>query len=320
MSAGFVRTTIIGALVLLLLPAMLGKYPLFILTVALVYSVSTLGLNLAAGYGGQHSFGHGAFMLAGAYAVAIGTGKWAIPFPAALLIGVVVAAVLGAMVGIPSIRLVGFALAIVSFAFGVTAHSLIKASDYTGGPTGLFVPALPVLGLDFRKPWPLYYLTVALFLAGLIIAESIATSRTGRALRSVAQSEIVSQALGINPLRYKLIVFVTSAVYGAVSGGLLAASAGYVAPETYGPDLSIFMFAAIVIGGMGSQAGAILGAFFIGLIPELTQASRETSEILFAIVFAAAATLAPDGLWGLGARFRRRASAPAAAQVAKGGA
>jgi branched-chain amino acid transport system permease protein len=305
---GFVVTLVIAAAVLLVLPVGLGKYPLFILNVALIYSVSTLGLNLAAGYGGQHSFGHGAFMLAGAYAVAVGTGKWALSFPLALLLGVVAAAVLGGMVGVPSIRLVGFALAIVSFGFGVTAYSLIKAWDYTGGPTGLFVPALPVLGLDFRKPWPLYYLTVVLFVVALVIAESIASSRTGRALRSVAQSEIVSQALGIDPLRYKLLVFVMSAIYGAVAGGLLAASAGYVAPETYGPDLSIFMFAAIIIGGIGSQAGAILGAFFISLIPELTQASRETSEILFAVVFALVATLAPEGLWGLWARLLRRAT------------
>jgi branched-chain amino acid transport system permease protein len=295
----FGQLTVLAAIVLALVPLGVGKYPLFVLTVALVYSISTLGLNLAAGYGGQHSFGHGAFMLAGAYAVAIGCGKWALPFPAALLLGVVLAAILGIMVGLPAIRLVGFALAIVSFAFGVTAHSLIKAFDYTGGPTGLFVSGLRVSGIDFRKPLPLYYLAAAVFVAGLVVAQSIATSGTGRALRSIAQSELVSRTLGINPVRYKLFVFVASAVYGAMAGGLLAASSGYVAPETYGPDLSIFMFAAVVIGGMRSQAGAIFGAFFIGVIPELTQATRESSEIVFAVVFALVATLAPRGIWGL---------------------
>ena len=88
MGKGFVWTTGVAALILVVLPLVLGRYGLFILTVALIYSVSTLGLNLAAGNGGQHSFGHGAFMLAGAYAVAVGTGKWELSFPSALLVGV----------------------------------------------------------------------------------------------------------------------------------------------------------------------------------------------------------------------------------------
>lgn len=295
----FLRIILIGSVILALLPLGVGKYPLFVLTLALIYSISAMGLNLAAGYGGQYSFGHGAFMLIGAYTVAIGTAHWNLSFPLALISGMVFAGIMGALIGIPSIRLVGFALAIVSFAFGVMAHSLIKAFDYTGGPTGMFVPALSILGVDFRKSIPIYYLTLSLFLLAFLVVQSIANSKTGRALRAIAQSELVSQTMGINPVHYKLLVFVMSAIYGALSGGLLAAGSGYVAPETFGPELSIFMFAAIVIGGMATQGGAILGAFFISVTPELTQASRETSEILFAVVFALVATLAPQGIWGL---------------------
>jgi branched-chain amino acid transport system permease protein len=294
--------------ILAVAPLVLGNYPRYVISYWLIIALSAVGLNIPIGLASIYSFGHGGFMLLGAYATGVAMISWGWPLLPAMLLSVVIAAAVGALIGLPSLRLTGFSLAIVTFAFGYMLFHLVKAFDLTGGPQGLFMP-----DIAFAKIWGgrlLYYLVLVIFVIGVFWAYSIATGKTGRALRTLGTNEIVAQSLGINLLRTKMLSFMLSGVYGAVAGSLLALVTTYVAPETYMPELSINIFAAVMIGGSGTLVGPILGALFIVLIPELTQSAQNLSEIIYALIFCFVATLFPSGLLGMAraglARLRRQ--------------
>jgi branched-chain amino acid transport system permease protein len=283
--------------ILAVAPLVLGNYPRYVISYWLIIALSAVGLNIPIGLASIYSFGHGGFMLLGAYATGVAMINWGWPLLPAMLLSVVIAAVVGALIGLPSLRLTGFSLAIVTFAFGYMLFHLVKAFDLTGGPQGLFMP-----DIAFAKIWGgrlVYYLVLVIFVIGVFWAYSIATGKTGRALRTLGTNEIVAQSLGINLLRTKMLSFMLSGVYGAVAGSLLAVLTTYVAPETYMPELSINIFAAVMIGGSGTLLGPILGALFIVLIPELTQSAQNLSEIVYALIFCFVATLFPTGLLGM---------------------
>lgn len=291
---GGVLACIAAAVLFMLAPLLLGSYAQYIVAMWLVFAIAAVGLNIPIGLGNIYSFGHGAFMLIGAYATGVAMTQWGWGALPAAVLGIVGAGAIGAVIGLPSLRLVGFSLAIVTFAFGHMLFHLVKAFEYTGGPQGVFIPAVAAaswLGGRFY-----YYLVGLLFALGMLVAHSIAQSKTGRALRVIGSNEIVAQSLGINLLRYKTIAFTASAVYGAVAGALLALVTGYVAPDTYSPDLSISVFAAVMIGGVGTLFGPVWGALFVVLVPELTQGATGLSLIVYAVLFTLVVTLYPGGL------------------------
>jgi branched-chain amino acid transport system permease protein len=192
------------------------------------------------------------------------------------------------------LRLASFSLAIVTFAFGDMLFHVVKGFNFTGGPQGIFMPPLAAAGwLGGRF---LYYLVGLLFGVAMLVSHSLSTSKSGRALRVVGASEIVAQSLGINLLRYKTLAFTASAVYGACAGCLMALVTAYVAPDTYSPDLSISVFAAVMIGGVGTLMGPVWGALFVVLIPELTQSVNGLSLIVYAVLFTVVVTVYPGGI------------------------
>lgn len=294
-----------------LAPLALGPYARYVVSMWLVFAIAAVGLNIPVGLGGIFSFGQGAFMLIGAYALGVGATQWGLPLPVAALVALLIAALAGMLVGLPSLRLAGFSLAIVTFAFAHMLFHLCKAFEYTGGPQGIFMPESASAGWwngTFH-----YYLVLALFFVTLGLAQSLMTSKTGRALRALGPGEVVARSLGVNPFLYKVLAFVLSAVYGAISGCLLALVTGYVAPDTYAPELSVSVFAAVMIGGVGTLVGPVLGALFVVLIPELTQSVKGLSLIIYAALFTAVATFYPSGLIGawhaLRARMLRKGAA-----------
>ena len=301
--------------VLTLAPLLVGNYPRYVISMWLIFALAAVGLNIPIGLASIYSFGHGAFMLIGAYTTAVAMATWGWPLLPAMLLSVLLAVLVGALVGLPSLRLTGFSLAIVTFAFGFMLFHVVKAFNYTGGPQGIFMPSMA-----FAKIWGgrlVYYLVLVVFAVGVLAAYSLSTSRTGRALRTLGSNEIVAQSLGINLLKTKVLAFVLSAVYGALAGSLLAVATTYVAPETYAPELSINVFAAVMIGGTGTLLGPILGALFIVLIPELTQGAQNLAEIIYAVIFCLVATIWPSGLLGMAkagiGRLHRRRPVPAIA-------
>jgi branched-chain amino acid transport system permease protein len=277
--------------------AALGEYPRYVLTLWMIYSLSALGLNLVMGYGKLYSLGHGGFMRVGAYGTAVAMNHWGWPAPLSVAGAGLFAIAIGVIVGLPAIRLKHFSLAIVTFAFGITLFQLVKAFAYTGGPQGLFVDASRLQAMwGGRLPW---VLSCGLALAGLALSYRVTGSRTGRALRLIAANETVARSFGIGVTFYKLAAFGLAALLGALAGGMLALVSGIVAPETYGPDLSILVFAAVMIGGQGRLFGPFLGAAFVVAIPELTQDARALAQIIYAVLFIVVVTLFPDGLLGM---------------------
>jgi branched-chain amino acid transport system permease protein len=301
----------ITALLLALAAPMLGDYPRYVLVIWLIFSLSAMGLNLVIGYGQLYSLGHGGFMLVGAYVTGIAISRWGwSPIPA-FVAATLSAAFVGFAVGLPAIRLRHFSLAIVTFAFAVTLFHVVKSFAYTGGPQGIFLQVVPLqrmLGGNL-----LFYVALGLNVTVLFATTSITDSKTGRALRLIGVNETVARSFGIDVVRYKLSAFALSGSAGAMAGSLHALTTGFVAPETYGADLSIAMFAAVMIGGKGRLLGPFLGAAFIVGVPEITQDARALAQIIYASLFIVSVTLLPNGLLGMfhnHAVVIRKASAP----------
>lgn len=297
-----------GATLLLILAGFtLGNYERYLIVIWLIYSISGLGLNLPIGFGQIYSLGQGGFMLVGAYTTAIVTSTWHLPYAVALVASLVLAVVVGILVGLPAMRLRLFSLAIVTFAFGFMLFHVVKSFQFTGGPQGLFMD--PLWLTDAFSGRAIYFFALLVAVLGLLASYSIAHSKSGRALLVVGQNETAARSLGINITYYKLAAFIFASVLGALAGSIHAVLTSYVAPETYAAELSVTMFAAVMIGGKGKLLGPFLGAAFIVGIPEVTQAARGLAEVIYAVLFILVVTVSPGGilgiLEGLIARLRR---------------
>ncbi len=288
-------------LLLLLLasvPLLVGGYARYVATLWLIYAISGVGLQIPIGLASLYSFGHGAFMLIGAYSLGllITVGHvpvgWAIPL--GVLIGVASSMIVGAALALTSLRLSSFALAIVTIGAASLLFQAVKSFEFTGGPQGLFLPQLELVKwFDGRV---FYLLVLALTVIGAVVSNCVAQGRIGRALRASAANALMAQSFGVNLLRIRTLGFVLSAIYGSIAGSLLALSVGYISPDAYGPSLSIDMFAAVMIGGAARWWGPVLGAMFVVMIPELTQATQNLGAIVYAALFLAISTLYPGGI------------------------
>ena len=243
-----------------------------------IYLIALIGLNILTGYTGQISLGHGAFMAIGGYTSAILMSDhgvkdiWTIPI-AALVAGVV-----GFLFGIPALRLSGLYLALATFAIAVATPGLIKRFEgFTGGGQGINLFGSPeltasltpvsVLGFDLNFNNWLYYLSATVALVLYVVAWLLLRGRTGRAFRTVRDSETAAVSFGVSLARYKTLAFGVSAAYAGAAGALFAIATTFVNPDTFPVTLSIFLLVGIVVGGLGSLAGLIAGAIFIEFMP-----------------------------------------------------
>ena len=235
-------------------------------TTVCLYAVGVLGQNLLIGYTGQFSFGQAGFLAAGAYAFAHLRAA-GVPFPLALLGAGLLAALLGLLLGFPSLRLKGPYLAIATLGFGVAAYQLLASSNVlSGGRTGLPVPALafpswvsPTTGL--------YYVDLILLLLFITATANLVSSYVGRAFVAIRDSDLAAEAMGVNPTRYKLLAFAVSSFYTGVHGALFAQFLGHLEPQNFTLAESVTLVVAVIVGGLASVEGSILGAAFVVLIP-----------------------------------------------------
>lgn len=285
---------VLGFAIVLAVPFFATGYVRYVATLWMIYAIAAVGLQMPIGLASIYSFGHSAFMLVGAYgmALAVMLGGW--PVPLAMLAALVLAAIVGALLALPSLRLSEFALAIVTMGAASLFFQSVKVFKVTGGPQGLFMPEIAfVKAMDGR----LFYAICALLLVlGLVVARCVQDGRIGRVLRAAAANPLMAQSFGVHLMRTRTLAFVLSAVYGSIAGSLLGLASGYIAPEAYSPELSIQVFAAVMIGGSGRYWGPVLGALFIVLIPELTQSVQNVGPIVYAVLFIAVSTLYPGGL------------------------
>ena len=243
-----------------------------------IYLIALIGLDVLTGYTGQISLGHGAFMAIGGYTTAILMSDhgmkdiWTIPI-AALVAGAV-----GFLFGFPALRLSGLYLALATFAVAVATPGLIKRfEDFTGGGQGINLFGTPeltaslqpvsVAGFELNFNNWLYYLAATLALVLYVVAWLLLRGRTGRAFRTVRDSETAAVSFGISLARYKTLAFGISAAYAGVAGSLFAIATTFVNPDTFPVALSIYLLVGVVVGGLGSLVGLLAGAVFIQFMP-----------------------------------------------------
>lgn len=315
----------------LVLAAILALMPVFaqngfhydlLIRICLTATV-VVGLNLLVGYAGQVSLGHAAFYAGGAYASAILTGHYQMtPVPAMLLAALGVG-VIAWLVGRPILHLKGHYLSMATLGLGVIAAIVLNnEAQLTGGPDGTGLPPLSLLGHELSvfgeytlpggitltgvQAW--YLLAAATLLLAVLLALNIINSPLGRALRALHGSEIAAQVAGVDTARFKLRVFVISAVYASIAGSLYGHYSGFITPGLASFDHSIELITMVVLGGMASTFGVIIGAVILLLIPQFLTGLQELEMVLFGAILIAVMVFLPRGLLPtLLQRFQRRA-------------
>lgn len=254
---------------LLVFPFIASSYVLYLGCLVGIAVISATGLNVLTGYTGLISLGQAGFMGVGGYTVAWLSLHTQLPFPVALLLAGLLTAAIGIIVGLPSLRVKGLYLAIATLAASVFLHFIFSEwVSVTGGMTGLSLKPAHLLGISFNNDFKMYFMIMPLAVVMLLAARNIFRTRVGRAFIAIRDRDISAEVLGIPLLKYKLMSFALSSFYAGIAGGLFAYFFRVVTPESFPLAMSIFYLAAIIVGGMGTILGGVLGAIFMTLVPE----------------------------------------------------
>ena len=274
------RGTVIALLILfiVIVPLAFGEYYLSIINLVLISIVGALGLNILVGYTGQISIGHAAFMSVGAYTAANLAVRAGLPFWITLPAGGLMAALVGAVVGIPSLRIKGLYLAIATLAGQLIIEWIINHVPWISGGTqaSIQVPRPSLLGYELKTQGELYFFLLFFALIAIVAALNLVRSRIGRAFVAIRDQDIAAEIIGIDIFRYKLIAFAISSFYAGVCGVLYTYYFGIANYEQFQLGVSIEYLAMIISGGLGSVLGSILGAAFVALLPLVIRTVMES--------------------------------------------
>jgi branched-chain amino acid transport system permease protein len=304
----------IAALLALALPSVAGSYQIYLVELILINVVAAIGLNLLTGNCGQISLCHASLIAIGAYGTALLTTRLGLTYALALPGGVVLTTLLGASLSYPARRLSGLYLALVTLGFlEVVSIAIEEFPNLTGGVRGLKLSPPELLGWPLKAAG-LYYFVLGVTALAICAGWNIQRSRYGRAFNAVRQSVIVAQALAISPGRTKLLAFAVAAAFAGLSGGLFTAVVGFIDPTEFDISASLRQITFIVVGGLGSVLGSVVGALILTLLPEALRGAKEYSDVAYGAILLATLLLAPKGLVGLAAsvvgRISRKTSPP----------
>src|SRR3954469_6517240 len=272
-----------AALFIVVVPLTLSEYYVSILNLILIACVGALGLNILVGYTGQISIGHGAFMSVGAYTAANLVTQLHAPFWITIPAGGIMAALIGAVVGIPSLRIKGIYLAIATLAAQLIIEWTINhVPAISGGvQASIQVPRPSLFGYPLKTQTQLYLFLMAFVVLAVVGTSNLVRSRIGRAFIAIRDQDIAAEIIGINIFRYKLWAFAISSFYAGVTGVLYTYYLGIANYEQFQLDVSINFLAMVIIGGLGSTLGPIFGAIFVTLLPIVTRRVLESVGGLF---------------------------------------
>lgn len=247
------------------------EYLLHILVITGIYIILTLSLNLVVGYTGLASLGHAAFSCVGAYTSALLALNYGVSPWLGLIIGACAAAILGIVIGSPSLRLKGDYLALATFGLGVIVYSVAKNwISVTRGPMGLpGIPGFSIFGVGISEIWAYLVLVAACVFVTYIVMNRIVSSPFGRMLRGIREDETAALAIGKDVKKYKIIVFVIGAFFAGIAGSLYAHYITFIDPSSFTVMESITILLMVVFGGMGSLSGSFVGAAVLVILPEL---------------------------------------------------
>ncbi len=290
---------LIIAFVIGVFPWLTGKNEYFISLLVFmgINAMITLGLSLLMGYAGQISLGHAAFFGLGAYSSGILTVQYGLSPVAGFVFGILLSAAVAYLVGKPTLRLKGHYMAVATLGFGEIVFILFNELSFlTGGPSGLSgIPSLAVGALPMEGTAYLY-LVWGLVLLLLLFSLNLINSRVGRALRAVHGSELAAGAMGVDASRYKVQVFVLSAVYASMGGSLYAHFISFISPSSFGLMFSILLLMMVVVGGMETIWGAILGAAVLTLLPEYLRGLEDFEVLAYGAILMAVLLFMPKGI------------------------
>ena len=263
------RSWMIGfVLLVLLFPWIGGSYLTYLACLTGIHVIAAMGLNIVTGYAGQISLGHAAFMGVGCYTVAA-LARMDVPFYLALPAGGLISALVGIVVGIPSLRIKGLYLAVATLAAQFILMFIFREWDsVTGGVRGVNLPPAQLGSWVLNTEGEIYYVIMACAFVMLLGARNLFRTYIGRSFIAIRDKDISAEVLGIDLFRGKLMAFALGSFYAGVAGGLMGYFYRAITPEHFTLTLSVFYLAAIIVGGLGTVLGAILGAAFMVLVPE----------------------------------------------------
>jgi branched-chain amino acid transport system permease protein len=317
------------AVVLLILPQVLGPYWLSQVIYVLIYTLAGMGLQLLLGYTGQISIAHAAFMGIGAYACNY-FEQMGLDFPLAFFAAALLTGAVGAAIAGPARRVSGLSLLVASMAFNfIIQQAITRWTPVTGGDNGMSLSDMDLFGLPVKSIGAHWYLYLGVVAVSLWIAFNILRSPLGRAMNAVRDSEVAAKSMGVDIARIKTIAFGLSAFFGAFAGALYAHQITFISPDQFGLQLSLDLIVMLVVGGAGSLAGIVLGAIFLVVVPELLDyvlamftASGEppgVRPIMEGALLIIVMLFEPWGLYGLWLRLKRRLLAARRRPAAAGG-
>lgn len=315
--------TVLLVLILVALPLVAPRYWIYFAGLLGINIIATHGLNIMMGYTGLLSLGHAAFVGVGAYTVALLQMHLGLPFWITIPLAGVSAALVGIFFGLPSLRIRGLYLVIATLAAQFILHFVfVQWQSVTNGDVGLTVLPATVFGYPLNNETRIYYLILFVVVFLTIFAVNVINSRVGRAFIAIRERDLTAQVLGVEIVRYKLAAFALGSFYAGIAGALLAYFNQFVNPDMFSLLLSVFFLSAVIVGGMGSVQGAILGAIFMTFVPELLREAGLTvgdtfgfdiasilvplRETIFGLLMVAFLILEPRGLAQLWKRARQK--------------
>lgn len=289
-------------------PAWAGEYLMTQLVFIAIYSLVGFGLMMLTGFTGQVSLGHAAFLAVGAYTEALLAARGVpvfVSIPAAALL----AAAVGVIVGLPALRLKGIYLAIATLAFNVIVEEIAaRWESVTHGNAGMAVGPVKLLGRELEPGGGFYYLCLALAVLACLACVNLLRSPTGRAFVAIRDSEVSAASMGVHLAKYKTIAFAFSAALTGIAGALYAHKVGFISPEQFSLLVSIELITIVILGGIGFLHGAVLGAAFVIVLPQLISIAKDwlpqgmapsgLQAVVFGVILVLVIIFEPLGLYG----------------------
>ncbi len=296
------------AVALLLAPWWAGEYVMSQLHFILIYSIVGFGLMMLTGFTGQVSLGHAAFLAVGAYTEALLQAA-GVPFFISISCAALFAAVVGIIVGLPALRLKGIYLTIATLAFNVIVEEIIaRWHSLTGGNEGKHLKPVQVLGWELESDAEFYYLCLALTVLCCLACVNLLRSPTGRAFVAIRDSEVSASCMGVHLAKYKTVAFAFSAALTGIGGALYAHKLAFISPEQFTLFQSIELITIVILGGIGFLHGAVLGATFIIVLPQLISIAKGwlpeglvpagMQAVVFGVILILVIIFEPLGLYG----------------------
>ena len=285
------------------IPMFTNEYYLYLGNVLMMYAVLAIGLDILMGWAGQFAFAHTAFFGLGCYTTALLNIKYGIPFIVGMPIAALLAGAVGVLVAIPATRMRDIYLALATFAFAEGMFWVFNTWEpVTGGSTGLRIISSNVLGFKVSNDVTAFPVSMSLMCLMIAAAMYLSKSRLGREMSAIRDSEHVAMSCGIDVRRTKVIAFGISAIYAGVAGAMFTLAQSFASPEQFGFNTAILVLTMIVVGGMGTLPGVMIGVLILSMLPEVLRTTMRSfqiwQELVYGLILILSIMFMPRGIWG----------------------